>query len=81
MGICSQASLLAAQTPASRNRYVDFLRGLSILFVISGHWLITTAYYDRGTCIIWGLPGGITDWVSPALLCCIQFWHWQYCVC
>jgi len=46
MGIWSQASTLAGQTPADRNRYVDFLRASSILFVISGHWLIATAYYD-----------------------------------
>jgi len=31
---------MALQTPESRNRYVDFLRALSILAVISGHWLM-----------------------------------------
>ncbi|WP_167854854.1 acyltransferase family protein [Mangrovimicrobium sediminis] len=45
MSIWSQASQLAAQTPENRNRYVDFLRALSIMFVISGHWLITTGHY------------------------------------
>lgn len=49
MGIWSQASELAAATPASRNRYVDFLRAVSILFVIIGHWLITTAVYEPET--------------------------------
>ena len=51
MSIWSQASELAAQTPADRNRYVDFLRAVSIMFVIVGHWLITTAYFkpDTGT--------------------------------
>lgn len=49
MGIWSRASALAAQTPADRNRYVDFLRAASILFVISGHWLIATAVYDGDT--------------------------------
>ncbi len=48
MGIWSQAKQMAAQTPAARNRYVDFLRAISILFVISGHWLIATAYYVDG---------------------------------
>jgi peptidoglycan/LPS O-acetylase OafA/YrhL len=48
MGIWSQASSLAAQTPAERNRYVDFLRSVSILVVITGHWLIATAYYVDG---------------------------------
>lgn len=49
MSIWSQASEIAQQTPADRNRYVDFLRAVSILFVIIGHWLITSAYYDQQT--------------------------------
>jgi peptidoglycan/LPS O-acetylase OafA/YrhL len=49
MGIWSQASKLAAQTPAERNRYVDFLRAVSILVVVVGHWLIATAHYADGT--------------------------------
>ncbi len=49
MGIWSQASDLAAQTPAERNRYVDFLRAVSILVVVIGHWLIATAHYVDGT--------------------------------
>lgn len=49
MGIWSQASEIAANTPSNRNRYVDFLRAASILFVIGGHWLITTAYFDPDT--------------------------------
>jgi hypothetical protein len=39
---------MAAQTPAERNRYVDFLRSVSILVVIIGHWLIATAYVVDG---------------------------------
>ena len=42
MRIWTQASELAAQTPPERNRYVDFLRSVSILVVIIGHWLIAT---------------------------------------
>ncbi len=34
---------LALATPDSRNRYVDFLRAFSILFVVFGHWLIIGA--------------------------------------
>mgnify|MGYP003626272122 CR=1 FL=1 len=49
MGIWAKASELAEQTPADRNRYVDFLRAVSITFVIIGHWLITTAHYDSST--------------------------------
>ncbi|MBT8144219.1 MAG: acyltransferase, partial [Gammaproteobacteria bacterium] len=48
MGIWSQASHLAAQTPEDRNRYVDFLRAVSILVVIVGHWLIATAHMVDG---------------------------------
>lgn len=48
MGIWATASQLAAKTPGDRNRYVDFLRAVSILFVISGHWLIATAWYHDG---------------------------------
>ncbi len=49
MQIWSQASKLAAQTPAERNRYVDFLRSVSILVVIVGHWTIATAYFSGGS--------------------------------
>lgn len=49
MGIWTQAREMAAATPAERNRYVDFLRALSIGFVIIGHWLMTTAHYDTST--------------------------------
>jgi hypothetical protein len=48
MGIWSQARGIAAQTPADRNRYVDFLRAASILVVITGHWLIAALYYRDG---------------------------------
>lgn len=46
MGIWAQASEVAAATPPTRNRYADFLRAASIMFVIVGHWLMTTAHYD-----------------------------------
>ncbi|TDG11898.1 acyltransferase [Seongchinamella unica] len=49
MGIWSPAREIARATPDDRNRYVDFLRAVSIGFVIIGHWLITTAYYDAAT--------------------------------
>lgn len=48
MRIWSQASQMAAQTPHERNRYVDFLRSVSILVVIIGHWLIATAFVVDG---------------------------------
>lgn len=49
MRIWEQAVEVAAKTPPQRNRYVDFLRAISILIVICGHWLIATAYYVDGT--------------------------------
>jgi peptidoglycan/LPS O-acetylase OafA/YrhL len=48
MSIWSQAEQLAAKTPAERNRYVDFLRAVSILMVVTGHWLIVALYYHDG---------------------------------
>ncbi len=36
----TSARTLAEKTPASRNRYVDFLRAFSILVVVFGHWLM-----------------------------------------
>ncbi|HEX2196760.1 MAG TPA: acyltransferase [Actinomycetota bacterium] len=39
---------LAAATPASRDRYVDFLRALSIAVVVFGHWLVAIVYF-RGS--------------------------------
>jgi hypothetical protein len=38
--IWAQASHLASKTPESRNRYVDFLRAVSICAVVFGHWLM-----------------------------------------
>jgi hypothetical protein len=37
---------LADRTPASRNRYVDFLRAMSMLVVTVGHWLAAAPYFD-----------------------------------
>jgi peptidoglycan/LPS O-acetylase OafA/YrhL len=48
----SQAKELSAQTPPERNRYVDFLRAVSILMVITGHWLIVGLYYVDGSITI-----------------------------
>ena len=39
---------LAAATPSSRDRYVDFLRALSIGVVVFGHWLMAIVFYDQG---------------------------------
>jgi hypothetical protein len=46
MGAWSRARELADRTPPSRNRYVDFLRAMSMLVVIVGHWLAAAPYFD-----------------------------------
>lgn len=48
IGAWKRARELAERTPASRNRYVDLLRAVSILAVVSGHWLIAAPHYDEG---------------------------------
>jgi len=57
MSIWSQAIAMAEKTPEQRNRYVDFLRAVSILMVVTGHWLIVALYYKDGTFI----PGDLLE--------------------
>jgi hypothetical protein len=45
----ARARELALQTPPERNRYVDFLRALSICAVVVGHWLMTAPWFTGGT--------------------------------
>ena len=40
---------LADRTPASRERYVDFLRALSIIVVVFGHWLAAVVVWRDGS--------------------------------
>ncbi len=39
---------LAGRTPEARNRYVDFLRALSIFAVVFGHWLMAAPWIGDG---------------------------------
>lgn len=39
---------MAAATPPERDRYIDFLRGFSILVVVLGHWLIAVIEWKDG---------------------------------
>jgi fucose 4-O-acetylase-like acetyltransferase len=39
---------LAAATPATRDRYVDFLRAVSITAVVFGHWFIGVIHRENG---------------------------------
>ena len=49
--IWEQAGALADRTPPQRNRYADFLRALSILAVVFGHWLVAAPYLQDGELI------------------------------
>ncbi len=44
----SRIDLLAEATPATRDRYVDFLRAASILAVVFGHWFISILHWPHG---------------------------------
>lgn len=48
MGIMDRARDLAASTPSHRNRYVDFLRAISIAVVVLGHWLVIVITVQDG---------------------------------
>jgi hypothetical protein len=59
----SRAKQLAEQAPPERNRYVDFLRALSILAVVSGHWLVAAPYVEDGA-VVGGHLLGILPWTQ-----------------
>ena len=40
---------MAAATPATRDRYADFLRAFSIGVVVFGHWLVAVVYWRGGS--------------------------------
>lgn len=48
MSLMSRARELADQTPPHRNRYVDYLRALSIGVVVYGHWLMAVFTVQDG---------------------------------
>jgi fucose 4-O-acetylase-like acetyltransferase len=52
---------LIRRTPATRDRYMDFLRALSILVVVFGHWLIGMIYWRDGV-IGTRSAIGVTNW-------------------
>ena len=53
---------LAADTPVGRDRYVDFLRAVSILAVVIGHWTIGMLVWDHGL-IRSSSAIGVTPWM------------------
>ncbi|MGQ0617471.1 MAG: acyltransferase family protein [Acidimicrobiia bacterium] len=68
----AQLQALADATPASRDRYVDFLRATSILVVVVGHWTIAVIHWDdgviRSTSAIGQAPGlWLATWVFQVM--------------
>lgn len=59
----TRARDMAAQAPPERNRYVDFLRALSILAVVVGHWLVAAPYMKNGA-VEGGHLLGILPWTQ-----------------
>ncbi len=47
LAMWSKARELAEMAPPQRNRWVDFLRAVSILAVVFGHWLMAGLYVDE----------------------------------
>jgi fucose 4-O-acetylase-like acetyltransferase len=53
---------LVAATPSTRDRYVDFLRAVSILAVVFGHWFIGIIWWQHGI-IRTTSAVGVTSWM------------------
>lgn len=64
MGLWNKAKSLAEQAPPERNRYVDFLRALSILAVVVGHWLVAAPYIGSDGEVVGGHLLGILPWTQ-----------------
>lgn len=60
----NKAKALAEQAPPERNRYVDFLRALSILAVVVGHWLVAAPYIGADGEVVGGHLLGILPWTQ-----------------
>jgi hypothetical protein len=63
---------LALKTPASRDRYVDFLRAASIGVVVFGHWLSSLVAFEGGFLSVRNAVGVVpgtwlTTWVLQVL--------------
>jgi fucose 4-O-acetylase-like acetyltransferase len=61
----NSATELAARTPASRDRYVDFLRVFSLGIVILGHWLMAVFLVGPGGRVTAANLLAIMPWLQP----------------
>ena len=64
MGMWSKAAEMAAKAPPERNRYVDFLRALSIMAVVTGHWLVAAPAIAPDGTVSGGHLLGILPWTQ-----------------
>ncbi|MEM6907090.1 MAG: acyltransferase [Pseudomonadota bacterium] len=62
LAMWSKARELAELAPPERNRWVDFLRALSIMAVVIGHWLMAGMYVDEAGELRRGDLLSIADW-------------------
>lgn len=58
----SKARELAQMAPPERNRWVDFLRALSIMAVVIGHWLMAGLYVDSAGELQRGDLLSVSEW-------------------
>ena len=58
----SKAREMAEMTPPERNRWVDFLRAVSIMAVVVGHWLMAGLYVDASGELLRGDLLSIAEW-------------------
>ncbi len=70
--MASDLGALADATPATRDRYVDFLRAVSIGVVVIGHWTIALISWDdgliRATSAVGKAPGlWLATWVCQVM--------------
>ena len=64
MGMWNKAAEMAAKAPPTRNRYVDFLRALSIMAVVTGHWLVAAPAITPDGAVSGGHLLGILPWTQ-----------------
>ena len=62
LAMWSKARELAEATPPDRNRWVDFLRAVSILAVVFGHWLMAGLYVNEAGELQRGDLLSVSEW-------------------
>lgn len=58
----SKAREMAQMAPPERNRWVDFLRAISIMAVVFGHWLMAGLYVDEAGALQRGDLLSVSEW-------------------